>query len=162
MAQDIKIAYLKNLQGYLWIRGYESGSLRCPLFADVSPLLKHWHDQGIKILIYSSGSVAAQKLLFQYTNAEPADLRFLISDYFDTVNAGLKQERQSYEKIAASRDEEAGKWLFLSDRPEEMRAAREAGMQSLVVVREGNVRLSEEDEKTFQQIGSFEELELRP
>jgi len=60
------------------------------------------------------------------------------------------------------RDEEPGKWLFLSDRPEEVKAALEAGMKSLVVMREGNVKLSEEDEKAYQQIQSFEELELSP
>jgi len=161
MARDLKIAYLKNLQGWLWVRGYESGELKCPLFPDVYPAMQRWHEEGKKIVIYSSGSVAAQKLLFQYTDTEPdADLRPLISDYFDTVNAGLKQEKGSYSKIFETQNHsvEVEKWLFLSDRPEEVKAAKEAGMQSLVVVREGNARLSEEDEEKYQKIKSFDEL----
>jgi enolase-phosphatase E1 len=47
-------------------------------------------------------------------------LRPLIRDYFDTVNAGFKQEKGSYIKIAGTRKEEIGKWLFLSDRVEEV------------------------------------------
>lgn len=73
------------------------------------------------MVIYSSGSVEAQKLLFRYTNVdveevEGGDLRGLIGGYFDTVNAGFKGESGSYRKIAASRGVEVGRWLFLSDR----------------------------------------------
>jgi len=105
--------------------------------------------------------VAAQKLLFQYTNSSPhADLRLLISGYFDTVNAGMKKHASSYQKIAASRKEAIGKWLFLSDRVEEVEAAKEAGMQSLVVIREGNTPLTEEDKKKHDLVASFEEIKI--
>jgi enolase-phosphatase E1 len=105
--------------------------------------------------------VAAQKLLFQYTNSKPdADLRPLISGYFDTVNAGMKKDASSYRKIAASRKEEIGKWLFLSDRVEEVEAAKEAGMQSLVVVRSGNAPLTEEEKKKHELIASFDEIKI--
>jgi enolase-phosphatase E1 len=162
MAQDLKIPYLKSLQGYLWLRGYESGALRCPLFADVHPSLLQWHRARIPIIIYSSGSVPAQKLLFQYTDSKPeADLRPLISDYFDIVNAGPKQEKASYEKIAATRKEHVGSWLFLSDNVKEVIAAKEAGMESLVVVREGNAQLSEEEKTGNVLVRSFEEVEIR-
>jgi len=113
-------------------------------------------------VIYSSGSVAAQKLLFQYTNSRPnGDLRGLISDYFDTVNAGMKNERSSYEKIAKTRKEDIGKWLFLSDRVEEVDTAKEAGMQSLVLVREGNAPLTEDEKKRHQLVSSFEEIKIK-
>lgn len=163
MSRDVKIGYLKSLQGYLWRSGYESGALRSPLFPDVHPSLLAWHGAGIQIIIYSSGSVAAQKLLFQYTNASPdADLNPLISDYFDTVNAGMKNEKASYEKIAAMRDGvEVGNWLFLSDNVKEVDAARKAGMQSFVVVREGNAALSEEEKKRNTIVGSFGEIEIK-
>ncbi len=162
MSRDIKISYLKSLQGYLWFNGYESGEIRCPLFPDVHPALHKWHKAGISIVIYSSGSVPAQKLLFQYTNSEPdADLRGLLSGYFDTVNAGLKMERGSYEKIASKREESVGKWLFLSDNVKEVEAAREAGMQSFVVVREGNAPLSEQDKKKQTLVESFEDIHIR-
>ena len=37
-----------------------------PMFADVPLKLQAWHDEGIKIAIYSSGSVFAQKLFFEH------------------------------------------------------------------------------------------------
>ncbi|TVY49901.1 Enolase-phosphatase [Lachnellula occidentalis] len=162
MSQDLKIPYLKSLQGYLWLTGYESGALRCPLFQDVQPSMAAWHKAGIAIVIYSSGSVPAQKLLFQYTNSEPEpDLRPLISGYFDTVSAGLKTDRASYEKIAATRGEGIGRWLFLSDSVREVDAAREAGMQGFVVVREGNAGLSEEEKERNTLVESFEAIKLK-
>ena len=163
--RDVKIAYLKNLQGYLWKEGYESGAYSTPLFPDVAPQLKRWRGDGVQLAIYSSGSVFAQKLLFQHVNidtsaaakkrtatealegevdgdaiepttksrrvtrsqaakpaeteAKPADgevaeavplepikpsedLTELIDGWFDTVNAGMKSEPSSYDKIAAA------------------------------------------------------------
>jgi enolase-phosphatase E1 len=156
----VKASHLKSLQGYLWVNGYESGEIRCPLFPDVAPAFDAWHKAGIPIIIYSSGSVAAQKLLFQYTDAKPGDMRGMISGYFDTVNAGMKREKSSYEKIAASRKEDIGNWLFLSDQVQEVEAAKVAGMQSLIVVREGNVPLSDGD-KRHALIQSFDEINIQ-
>ncbi|OWP00462.1 hypothetical protein B2J93_773 [Marssonina coronariae] len=162
VAKDVKISYLKDLQGYLWLTGYKSGVLSCSLFPDVLPAFKRWQAAGTPILIYSSGSVAAQKLLFQYTNGSEEggekDLRGLISGYFDTVNAGPKGERSSYEKIAATRGEAIERWLFLSDRAEEVEAAKEAGMTSAIVVREGNAALTESEEARHVLVKSFEEI----
>ncbi|KAK5122777.1 hypothetical protein LTR85_003692 [Meristemomyces frigidus] len=64
--RDVKIAYHKNLQGYLWEEGYKTGAYSTPLFSDVAPQLRNWKDKGIQLAIYSSGSVFAQKLLFQH------------------------------------------------------------------------------------------------
>lgn len=142
MDRDVKIAYLKSLQGYLWEEGYAAGHLKAPLFPDVSDKLSVWHQNGLKIMIYSSGSVPAQKLLFKHTNAEPSDLTSLISDWFDTVNAGLKTEPKSYQTIAESHPEvPAGQWLFLSDNTREVEAAIATGMKSMVVQRPGNPEL---------------------
>lgn len=178
--RDVKVAYLKNLQGYLWEDGYKSGAYSTPLFDDVRPKLENWRDDGFMLAIYSSGSVFAQKLLFGHVkstaeggrrkrkrsaeadgrledgtpglplkkrinsteNTEPRDtaneshaesenggeptsqvleapevesttdrviesestedLKPLITDWFDTTNAGLKTESTSYKKIAAA------------------------------------------------------------
>lgn len=125
-------------------------------------------------MIYSSGSVPAQKLLFQYTNGDAEggekDLRGYVSGYFDTVNAGMKEESGSYVKIVeAMKVGEAGgerkgvdvgieKWLFCSDRVEEVDAAREAGMQAVVVVREGNRALSESEKGGLICVESFDRI----
>ena len=67
------------------------------------PCLKAWRAQGRDVAIYSSGSVFAQKLLMRHVKGETGteDLEDLVSGGgFDTVNAGLKAERGSYEKIS--------------------------------------------------------------
>lgn len=134
--------------------------------------MKKWNEDGAKVCIYSSGSVAAQKLLWRYTT--DGDLRGLIwngvdvdgavgieGGYWDTVNAGLKQDRTSYDKIAkANRDlGEVGEWLFLSDNIKEVRAAKEAGMKSFVVVRDGNAKVSSAEREGQVLVESFGEVE---
>ncbi|KAI0392580.1 HAD-like domain-containing protein [Xylariaceae sp. FL0594] len=159
MAQDVKASYLKSLQGYLWEEGYASGDLKAPLFPDVAAKLSTWHKNGRKIMIYSSGSVPAQKLLFGHTNAEPSDLTPLISGWFDTVNAGLKTETKSYQKIMDSHPEiPADQWLFLSDNTKEVDAAIAAGMQSMVVQRPGNADLPDEVPTRLKVIETFDSL----
>lgn len=91
------------------------------MFDDVVPRLEHWrNDVGIKKLaIFSSGSVQAQKLFFGHVGTSDGgkqDLRPLFEPYwFDTVNAGNKFEKSSYEKIAAEMGIKAEDALFLSD-----------------------------------------------
>lgn len=161
MAADVKAPYLKALQGYLWEDGYRSGKLRAPVFDDVGPALASWRAAGLTIMIYSSGSVPAQKLFFAHTTADRSDLSPLITDWFDTVNAGPKTERASYAKIASKYlDIPPGRWLFLSDNPKEVHAAREAGMQSLLVTRPGNPPI-EEVNALSNAIPDFKALELR-
>lgn len=163
MAADLKIPYLKALQGYLWLSGYKSGELRCPLFSDVAPALKRWTEEGKRVVIYSSGSVAAQKLLLEYTTE--GVLRQYISGWYDTVNAGMKQEKESYTKIVemekeAGVDIEAGEWVFFSDNVKEIEASRAAGMQAVLTFRPGNSEVSEEDKSKQRCCGSFEKVEL--
>lgn len=160
MNKDVKIAYLKGLQGYLWEEGYATGRLKAPLFPDVPGKLSEWHKNGQKIMIYSSGSVPAQKLLFKHTDAGPKpDLTPLISDWFDTVNAGLKTDPKSYQTIAEAHPEHpAGQWLFLSDNTKEVDAALAAGMQSAVVRRPGNPELPDGVVGRLTVIDSFDTL----
>jgi enolase-phosphatase E1 len=163
MHRDIKASYLKSLQGYLWETGYDNNELEAPLFRDVAEVLHAWCDQGLTIMIYSSGSVQAQRLFFRHTNAKPRDLVPLIQDFFDTVNAGPKVEAASYQRIASrypqfSMDE----WLFLSDNPREVEAAQAAGMQVSVVHRPGNPTLPSEVQQRFRVAKSFEEIVISP
>lgn len=162
MSRDVKIAYLKSLQGYLFHRAYASGALLCPLFPDVPPCLAKWTARAppVRIIIYSSGSIAAQKDLFRHTTT--GDLMPLITDYFDTTNAGLKHQRRSFETIWEAHPALGAKneWLFLTDSLHELRAAKEAGMQSYLVAREGNALVSEEDLKGVKVVRSFEEVEV--
>lgn len=156
MKGDVKIAYLKSLQGHLWEQGYKSGAIRVPLFSDVAPFFQLAHKSGKKIIIYSSGSVPAQKLLFAHTNAEPSDLTSLISDWFDTTNAGPKMEVDSYRKILSSLPESNPKrWLFLSDNIQEVVAAVEAEICSVPVIRPGNAALPPDNALTKLAVTEF-------
>lgn len=159
MKRDVKVPYLKSLQGYLWESGYKSGALKAPLFPDVPAKLEAWESEGVNIMIYSSGSVPAQKLLFRHTNASRADLTPMIADFFDTVNGGLKTERSSYERIASKHCRfPPDQWLFLSDNVREVEAAKDAGMRSIVVQRPGNAALPEDVQTKHRVIRDFGEL----
>lgn len=160
MNRDVKASYLKSLQGHLWENGYSTMELKASLFPDVAPKFDYWKKNGQQIVIYSSGSVAAQKLLFRHTDAEPADLTPMIADYFDTVSAGPKTEASSYEKILSKYlpASDPASWLFLSDNVKEVEAAKAAGMQSFVVQRPGNADLPAGTAETHKVINDFNEL----
>jgi enolase-phosphatase E1 len=161
VSRDVKAPYLKAIQGYLWEEGYKIGDLNAPLFPDVAPALVRWNAAGIKIMIYSSGSVPAQKLLFGHTNATPSNLMPFITDWFDTVNAGPKVEFASYTKIGSNYPTiELGDWLFLSDNLKEVEAARAAGMQSLPVNRPGNPPIPSDHPLAASAILGFDGLVL--
>ncbi len=121
MATDQKITPLKSLQGLIWADGYKQGAFTGHLYSDVLPNLQKWKAQGIDLYIYSSGSVAAQKLLFGHT--EQGDLTPLFSGYFDT-HVGAKQDPAAYAKIAASIAVAPAELLFLSDSEAELEAAK--------------------------------------
>lgn len=161
MTADVKAPYLKALQGYLWEDGYRSGKIRAPLFDDVGPAMTSWYAAGLALMIYSSGSVPAQKLLFGHTTAEPSDLSPLISDWFDTVNAGPKTESTSYAKIASRYPGiPLSRWLFLSDNLAEVHAATKSGMLSLPVARPGNALIDDID-AISRAVSDFNELKVQ-
>jgi enolase-phosphatase E1 len=113
------------------------------------------------VVIYSSGSVEAQKLLFRHTDWEGngGDMTGMLAGYFDTVNAGPKTDKESYRKIAEALGVPEGEWLFLSDNTKEVQAALEAGMDAAVVVRSGNKELTEEEKAKYKVlINGFEEV----
>src|SRR5690606_14491621 len=91
-----------------------------------------WHDAGLPLFVYSSGSVPAQRLFFGHSDA--GDLTSLFAGWFDTEMGG-KREADSYRKIAESTGIPAGEILFLSDVVAELDAAREAGLGTVLVDR---------------------------
>lgn len=131
--EDRKATPLKTLQGMLWRAGYENGDYQAHVYPDAAHQLRRWHERGLKLYVYSSGSVAAQKLFFGYSEA--GDLRPLFSGYFDTRTGG-KRESDSYRRIAELIGEPADRILFLSDVVEELDAARNAGMKTTLVNRD--------------------------
>lgn len=134
MDEDKKITPLKTLQGMIWAGGYESGELQGHIYEDAAQALKAWKKAGLGLYIYSSGSIAAQKLLFG--NTEHGDLTPLFSGYFDTTT-GAKKDSHSYEVIAEEIGLAPSEILFLSDSIDEINAASAAGMNVVILNRGG-------------------------
>lgn len=135
--EDRKITPLKALQGMIWDEGYRAGQFKGHIYEDAARNLKAWHKAGIRLAVFSSGSVQAQQLLFAHTSF--GDLTDLFSDYFDT-RIGSKRERPAYEHIAAHLAIPAQHILFLSDITEELDAARGAGMQTCQLLRDSQTK----------------------
>ena len=129
---DLKHPSLKALQGMIWRAGYESGAYQAHLYPDVAPCLRAWSEHYL-LYVYSSGSIAAQKLFFGYSIA--GDLRPRFRGYFDTSSGG-KREASSYRYIARQIGLIPGEILFLSDIQEELDAAAAAGMHTTHLLRE--------------------------
>ena len=149
---DRKSTGLKSLQGKIWRQGYDEGTLKSQVFADVVPALERWHEAGLNISIFSSGSVLAQQLLFAHTEA--GDLTRFINNYFDT-NTGKKSDAESYRKIAAALNLQTREVVFISDVVSELDAAKEAGMRTLLSIRPGNALQPATNHKAIK---SFDEI----
>ncbi|WP_227318811.1 acireductone synthase [Cedecea davisae] len=150
MDVDRKSTALKALQGLIWRDGYVNGDFTGHLYDDVLPALQAWKQQGIDLYVYSSGSVAAQKLLFGYSDA--GDITGLFSGYFDT-HVGAKREVQSYRNIAQQTGIAPDALLFLSDIHQELDAAREAGWNTVQLIR------GEADEASnHRQVNRFDHI----
>jgi enolase-phosphatase E1 len=132
--EDRKITPLKAVQGILWQKGYENGEIKGHVYPEVAECLKNWLEAGLQIGVFSSGSVAAQKLIFGYS--ELGDLTRFFSHYFDTTTGG-KRDKDTYPKIAEIIGFESGEILFLSDIAEELEAAAASGFQTVQLVRPG-------------------------
>jgi enolase-phosphatase E1 len=130
--QDRKHTALKALQGMVWTDGYERADFTAHVYPDAVAGLRRWHAAGHALAVYSSGSVPAQRLFFGHSAA--GDLVPLFDAFFDTTVGG-KREAASYARIAAELDRPAASILFLSDVIEELDAARDAGMRTVLVDR---------------------------
>jgi len=150
--QDRKITELKVLQGVIWEAGYKNGEIKGHLYPEVNEALKNWSDKGVQLGVYSSGSVAAQKLLFGFS--DHGDLTGLFSYYFDTT-VGQKREPNSYYQIQNQIEVEPAEILFLSDVVEELDAAIAAGWHGIQLVREGTVKGN-----IHQTVQNFNQIDL--
>lgn len=134
--EDRKVTPLKALQGMIWQQGYRQGDYQGHVYPDAAEALRRWHDRGLRLYVYSSGSEQAQKLIFG--QSEAGDLTPLFSGYFDT-RIGHKREAGSYQTILERLGVPGNEVLFLSDIEAELEAAEAAGMHSCWLVREGEL-----------------------
>lgn len=133
---DAKVTALKQIQGAIWREAYEKSTMRSHVYDDVEPFLRRMSAAGVPVYVFSSGSVEAQRLLFTHTVA--GDLTRYLAGYFDTTT-GPKREAASYVRIAQAVRLDPGEVLFVSDVIAELDAARDAGMETLWMVRPGSV-----------------------
>ncbi|MFT3668107.1 MAG: acireductone synthase [Pseudoxanthomonas sp.] len=157
--QDRKHTALKALQGLVWEAGYRDADFTAHIYPDAAPALRGWYDEGYPLYVYSSGSVPAQKLFFGHSDA--GDLTPLFSGWFDT-EVGGKREADSYRVIADRIGVPAGKILFLSDVVEELDAAREAGLQTVLIDRLEDYPVPREDDAAHghPRVDAFDAIEL--
>ena len=155
--EDRKATPLKTLQGVIWSEGFARGDLVSHFYDDVVPALRAWHTAGVRLYVYSSGSVAAQQAWF--TNSPEGDLTPLVSGLYDTENAGPKQEAESYRRIASATGVEDSRLLFLSDRPGELDAAVAAGWHAVGIRRPGEPYF-EQGVGDHAQAGTFDEISI--
>jgi enolase-phosphatase E1 len=130
--EDRKHTALKALQGLIWSDGYRGADFTAHIYPDAAAALRDWHAMGLPLAVYSSGSVPAQKLFFGHTDA--GDLTGLFEGWFDT-EVGHKREAGSYTEIARRLGRLPEDILFLSDVVEELDAAREAGLRTVLIDR---------------------------
>ncbi|PZV00330.1 MAG: acireductone synthase [Leptolyngbya sp.] len=131
---DQKVTPLKAVQGMIWDEGYRTKAYYSHVYDDAAAHIQEWHRRGVPLYIYSSGSIAAQKLLFAHTIV--GDLTPCFQGYFDTTT-GPKVDATSYDKIANTLGIASEELLFLSDHPGELAAAQNAGWQVYAVQRPG-------------------------
>lgn len=155
IAEDRKATPLKTLQGLIWADGYTHTGLRGHVYPDAAAGLRRWHDDGLRLYVYSSGSIEAQKVLFAHS--DQGDLSALFSGNFDTTT-GPKREPASYATIAQAIDLAPADILFLSDVDAELDAARVTGMQTVRLLRAADTPPGATT--THQHVESFDELEL--
>jgi enolase-phosphatase E1 len=153
MDRDRKSPALKQLQGWIWERGYRAGRLEGQIFADVAPAIRRWRAAGRDVAIYSSGSELAQRLLFGST--PQGDLAALMTGFFDTA-VGAKTSVASYARIARALKRDPAAVLFVSDVTAELAAARAAGLQVALAIRPGNPPQEHSDQ--YEHVRSFDEL----
>ncbi|MEI2454806.1 acireductone synthase [Lysobacter firmicutimachus] len=156
--QDRKHTALKALQGMIWADGYRSADFTSHMYPDAAPALRRWKDAGLRLYVYSSGSVPAQRLLFGHSDA--GDLTELFSGWFDT-EVGGKRERDSYARIVESIGLPADEILFLSDVVEELDAARDAGVGTVLVDRREDYPQPREGDATHghTRVESFAQID---
>jgi len=159
--QDRKHTALKALQGQLWADGYAQGDYRAHVYPDAAEALQRWHDAGHALAVYSSGSVPAQRLFFGHSEA--GDLVPLFSGFFDT-EMGHKREAVSYRRIADALGRRPSDIVFLSDVVEELDAAREAGLRTVLIDRREDYPQprSGEDTHGHPRVTSFDAIDPAP
>ena len=154
MAADAKATGLKALQGLIWQSGFDLGQLHAHVYPDTIRAIERCNAAGIDVRIYSSGSIAAQKLFFGHVQ-QYGNCLHLFSGHYDTTSGG-KKEAASYLAVAQDWGLPPPDILFISDVAGELEAAQIAGLNVLASIRPGNAPIP--DDLPVRRIESFDEV----
>ena len=147
---------LKSLELLSWLWAYQNGLIKAHVYEDVSPSLHNWKTKsGIKVYVYSSALIIAQKLTF--VNTIHGNLLPLIDDFFDN-SIGNKTDVESYKLIAQKIGVEGNQILFITDEPKEAKTTINAGLKAAVIKRPGNK--SKDQNPDIPRINSFADLKF--
>jgi len=156
ISEDKKITPLKDIQGLIWEEGFKQGIFKAPLYQDAFDFLLNSKGKGMPIYVYSSGSLHAQKLFFEFS--EFGDIRYLFSGFFDT-KIGSKKDPESYLKISETINIKPEHILFLTDLEDECIASEKAGLLTIQVSRDPQIhKIPENNDNKRKIIHSFTEL----
>ena len=156
--EDKKETPLKNLQGLVWQLGYEAADYQAHMYADAVAWLQERKNEGLTLYVYSSGSVQAQKLFFQYS--DHGDIRSLFSGHFDTT-VGKKTEPEAFRVISRQCEIAPEETLFLSDVEAELDAAKSVGYWTARLLRSEDYGVTPTDVQSQHPVfTSFTEINL--
>ena len=141
----------------MWKDGYKNGTLKGHVYEDFVPMLDWMKKYGVKVYIYSSGSVQAQKLLFG--NSVVGDVTSYFAGHFDITTSGNKKKADSYRNISKDLGADPSEIVFCSDALAELEAASAAGIGKCVMtVRPGNAPLNNEASELYPRVFSLLQL----
>lgn len=144
-----------KLKYAIYVDGYDKGRLYTHVYSDVARNIRKWKGQGIRVFLFSHAWVVVQQLFMAKTNHEP--LSAFIDGYFDNRTLGPMEQAQSFRMLMNNIKVPAGEVIFLTKGVAEGRAAKEAGIHSILVIshRHQMERYDKNDLQAFERIRSF-------
>lgn len=157
LAQGEALPALAELIRLHWLDAYRSGALEGHLYADAVARLQGWADDHRALYTFSASAAYDQRLLLTYS--DHGDIADLFSGFFDP-RTGKKTDGASYTTIAKTLGEAPDAVLFISDRGNELNAAKRAGLQTCWIARDDDTRAKAENQQDHPVVHDFAEIEL--
>ncbi|OTF73016.1 enolase-phosphatase E-1-like protein [Euroglyphus maynei] len=119
----------------VWFDGYDRNKLSTPVYSDVAITVQRWkNNKAIKLYILSNGWSEASKRFMSKTSH--GDLNLVIDDHFDT-SIGTLLNPETFTKVAATIGQRPADVVFLTKSAEQGKAAKQAGMNVILVLTHG-------------------------
>ncbi|KAH7640102.1 enolase-phosphatase E1 [Dermatophagoides farinae] len=119
----------------VWFDGYDRNKLSTPVYSDVAITVQRWKNtKAIKLYILSNGWAEASRKFMSKTSH--GDLNLVIDDHFDT-SIGPLLNPETFTKVAAKIGQSLADVIFLTKSAEQGKAAKQAGMNVILVLTHG-------------------------